>query len=374
VLSYGDFPNGDAGSIRLNSITSLFLQIGFDVFIISMSKTRPHEWNVHEGKTYVSIRSQKNTIIHRLFNVILYRKRAYKKIKELHQIDALMLSSSLLSSFKFFERYAKERKLLLFADRTEWYSPNEFNFGKLHPTYRENIIINEKIIDSYWRVIAISSMLESYFKSKNISTIRIPAIMDTQSFQEQFILYQSKIVIIYAGSPAKKDALRLMIAAVENLDLESKDKIDFRVFGITESKFRKLYHYYGNLGPVTFYGRVNRADVLVQLKFADFSTVIRDPNERFAQAGFPSKVAESMSAGVPMITNYTSDLKLYLTDNQNAVIVENYSAEAYTFALKKVANMKRNDIDLLKVSAKKTAVEFFDYRNYLDVLKEICGV
>ena len=135
--------------------------------------------------------------------------------------------------------------------------------------------------------------------------------------------------IVYAGSPAKKDSLFMILKAFSLVNAEIRDKIQFHIYGVN----KEYYLEYGDLDSlpnnIFFYGRVSRDEVLSALQSADFTTLFRDDKERFSKAGFPSKVAESFSMGVPMITNYTSDLELYLIDKENSVIIEEYSVDSY---------------------------------------------
>jgi glycosyltransferase involved in cell wall biosynthesis len=66
-------------------------------------------------------------------------------------------------------------------------------------------------------------------------------------------------------------------------------------------------------------GYVCREEVLRLLQDADFSVLIR-PTGGYADAGFPTKVPESLAAGCPVLGNITSDLGTYLIDGQNAVV------------------------------------------------------
>lgn len=371
VLSYGNFPDGDASSIRLDCLTTLFLEAGYEIFIVSMSRTVPNQWVDYKGKKYISIRSKRNSIIHRIGNVLLYKHKVKRLLGIIGKIDALFLASAPLSSFRCFEKYAKKNAIQLYADRTEWYSSTEFKFGKIHPTYRANITINEKIIDEQWKVISISKLFEDYYNRKGIQTIRIPAIMDTHEIQKWKNYDTSIVKIVYAGSPAKKDSLNLIVDAYKGLSDYHKSRLKLTVIGVTENQYRKTYGDQDNLSFIEFLGRVSRAAVLDRLKSADFTTLMRDNCARFAKAGFPSKVAESFSVGVPMITNLTSDLEFYLKDGYNSLIVDEYSVKAYRNAIERIFNLSKDELEQMHINARYTAELSFDYRNYLAQISKL---
>ncbi len=46
-------------------------------------------------------------------------------------------------------------------------------------------------------------------------------------------------------------------------------------------------------------------------------------------AGFPTKFVESLGAGCPVITNYTSDLDLYLKNGFNGFVVKDLNMKVF---------------------------------------------
>jgi glycosyltransferase involved in cell wall biosynthesis len=269
------------------------------------------------------------------------------------------------------EKFAKKQKILLLTDRTEWYSASEFKHGKFSLQYQQNNITNRYIIDRYWRVVSITTFIENYYRSKSIMTVRIPAIMDTTEFNVIERESASKRIILYAGNPGKKDSLDMMVDAVSNLTKSEQDMLDFRILGVTQEAFSKLYPHIAISRAVHFFGRVSRDEVKMELSKADFSILLRNSNERFARAGFPSKVAESMSAGVPMITNYTSDLSMYLHDEKNSIIVKEFSVEALKNALSRAINLQEDKVQAIRHSAFETAKSKFEYTNYKQEISKL---
>ena len=66
---------------------------------------------------------------------------------------------------------------------------------------------------------------------------------------------------------------------------------------------------------VICHGRIPYAEVKGKVADADFTVRLR-PNKRYANAGFPTKVGESMACGTPVIANITSDLGKYIIDGK----------------------------------------------------------
>ena len=371
ILTYGDFPNGEAVSIRMHAFAKLVQNLGYEVNIISMSRIKPYVWNTYDGIKYISIRNKKKNLINRIKNVLFYKKRAKKVVERIDNIRVIMPLALTISTMKYCQNYAKKVGAILLTDCTEWYSPSEFKIGKLSRTYLLNDITNRVIINGDWRVISISRYFENYFKAKKIKTTRVPAIMDVSSMSKAKYLPNSIRTVIYAGSPAKKDSLFMIIKAFSLIDNETKKKIQLHVYGVN----KEYYSEYGDTSllpdNIFFYGRVPRDEVLSALRKADYTTLFRDDKERFTKAGFPSKVAESLSIGVPMITNFSSDLELYLVDGVNSIIVEDYSVESYRKAIVRAANVSDNELMKMHTDATITAENVFDYSNYYHNIEKL---
>lgn len=119
---------------------------------------------------------------------------------------------------------------------------------------------------------------------------------------------------------------------------------------------------------VRAHDRVPRAKVVSALRSSDFTVLMRDPGKRFAQAGMPTKVTESLGCGTPVIANITSDLGGFLEDGRDAIVVEEYSADACARALRKAACLPAAERVVMREAAYATARARLDYRAYADAL------
>jgi len=214
-------------------------------------------------------------------------------------------------------------------------------------------------------VIAIRTYLQNYYRSKGLKTIRIPVLVDklhSDKYQKTIAQFdKEKLNFIYAGVPGKKDIVVNVIDAVEKLYKEGM-KIQFHILGPTMSQL-KLIMKRPISDAILCYGRVSQNMVPAYLKQANFSVLIR-PNERFAHAGFSTKFVESLSAGLPVIANYTSDIELYLKDGFNGIVVKDYSVDSIMEAIKRISNIDMNSQQIMRKNSQLTAFENFDYRMY----------
>lgn len=251
--------------------------------------------------------------------------------------------------------YCKIHSIKCYADITEWYMPS----GNLyHRTVRA--------VDVYFRmkrvsqksdgIIAISRYLYDYYKDKT-KTVLIPPLVDITEGKwiQDKDTAEEATSFIYAGSPDSiKERLDIIIEAFHQVAKEKAVKL--HIVGITENEFRKEYQWTDNIdGNVTFWGRVTHEKAIALVSRADWAIVIRDRN-LVTTAGFPTKVAEAISCGVPVLANNFSNIFEYL-DQNNSIRTE-------------LNNLKEN---MLKACGKKITPNrtLFDYRSYTPIFREL---
>ena len=100
------------------------------------------------------------------------------------------------------------------------------------------------------------------------------------------------------------------------------------------------------------------------LKCADFAMFLRDDN-RVSRAGFPTKFVESISAGVPVITNKTSNIEDYLIPGKNGFFVD------IDHASKEIKDILSRDLQELKAIKANVDDNLFDYNNFVDEFKKV---
>ena len=274
---------------------------------------------------------------------------------------------SLIELAKFF----RKKSIPVIADTDEWFKAT----GK---SIAERII---RKVDSELRmrvlqpradgIIAISSFLADYYKKKTC-TVKIPPLVDKN--EEKWLGEETPdeniLNLVYSGSPGvAKDKLSLMVKLV------SKAKTDYHVkltvIGVTEKDFLAFNPQSENdlktsVGEIVFLGRVPHSEALKQLKKADFSIFLRDIN-RVSTAGFPTKFVESISAGVPVITNKTSDLANYLKNGENGFLL----SEDFEIELEKIFSMKLCDLKSVRDGVRS---DMFHYEKYVSEMQGIIGV
>ena len=233
-------------------------------------------------------------------------------------------------------------------------------------------------MDKSFSVISISSFLEEYYKSKGIDTIRIPILCDSacKSINKSC---SDKLVLFYAGAPAKKDYIGNLLEALLLLTQEEQKKIKFLLIGVNKDKLIKQSGISSSTieacsEMLELCGRVPREEVIERMREADFTVLPRDASLRYAKAGFPSKVVESLSNSTPILCNLSSDLDLYLKDGENAIIADSHHPEDLAKAIRRALELSTEMKREMRAKARESAEKHFDYRNYSDLLIDYCGL
>lgn len=371
------YPDGDAGAVRIGAFAKICQQIGLTPVVIGFGDNTGFRYREEEGIQYCSLRFRNRGIFFRILgraffgvNAILYLKRL-----ESNPIAGIMSDCEEEGLLNYLKHYASSRNIPMIYSSVEWYSPSEFSRGERSISYKINDKLNRKIIDKSMSVISISTYLEEYFKGKNITTLRIPAIIDVSGtkFASSFPNPQ-KIKIVYAGTPGTKDRLAELVEAFSELPAAEQACICIRIIGISKEQFEASFwdaHQPALPDALAFEGRQSRKYVLDAVADADFAFLLRPADERYAKAGFPTKVAEALACGTAMLCNLTSDLGLYLHDEENSVVIADATAEACKSALQRILLLSPEKIQAMKKKARETAERCFDWRNYVRDFEEL---
>lgn len=375
IITSAKLPEGDAESIRLHSLGMLFRDLGHNVAFVGMGNSEYLKEFIYSEFTYVSLRKTCTRRLEKLYYYLNYNSRLKVYLHsyfDTNNLDAILFSDLTPISIRTLIRISKKWNLQLITDSVEWYSPEQFRLGLLSPQMILKNIENKYTINKKIKVIAISNYLYDHFKNRGCTCIRIPTIFDVSDMPCTKVIDINKTRVLYAGSPGKKDYVREMLKGVLLLNDDEMDKVIFEFAGVkindilnefTQDEITKLKR------CVIFLGRVNRNTVLERLSYANFTALLRSPTQRYAKAGFPTKVVESLSTATPAILNITSDLSLYMNNMNNCIIVNGCTGYEFSIALRKAINMKITTKQVMSSNARKSASDNFDYRIYSKLMK-----
>ena len=267
--------------------------------------------------------------------------------------------------------YCKKRKIRIIADITEWYENNvSFN-----PVKFVKWLDTEKVMKKWHKkvdgIIAISDYLKNYYSTYVKNVIQIPPLVDTNEeiWKNTTINYSDKIEFVYSGVPGTtKDKIELIVECFA--EITDINNLAFNVIGTTKEQFVACYpdgvRFLDKLGDIiAFHGRVPHSESVLALKKADYCIFIRE-RTRKNMAGFPTKFAECVTAGVGVIANDISNIKDYFPLDNSQLVSTVDKTGVKNAIVKAIENGKIRHIQS----------DLFDYRKYVEItnifLTEVC--
>lgn len=381
IIYLGAFrlPNYDAAAPRVLNNARALRMLGNKITFISWGGKYRQENLCNDGKYRVDgfeyIISGDlpigGSLKERLTTKFLRGKKSFKILKSLPKPDLIIIYNADNALSKMMIRYCKENDIKLANDMNEWYANNELHLTDFLPNYINMTRTQHRVANK----IVISSFLNNYYHDSN--NILVPPLCDPNeekwaaSIEDERIKPFNGITLIYAGTPARKDCVDTVINAVNALANEG-ESIRFLILGTTREAY--LQQNSQNLKSqilhenIVFLGRVSQDLIPAYYKKADFMVLLREPTRK-SMAGFPTKFTESITAGVPVITNATSDLMKYVINGKTGFLVEGYDYDSIMFTLKNsVLTLRHNDIEEMK-NYVKISSSSFDWHSYVDKFK-----
>ena len=264
--------------------------------------------------------------------------------------------------------YCEKSQIKLITDTTEWYSLYQLKANRhalfvIADFYLRMLYVNKKAAN----MIVISSFLKDYYQSEKTKVIQVPILNINNDFELPDRAWD-RLRICYCGSPAKKDMLEPIVKAVQKNN-ENGLRIELHLVGVNKEDYCNIFpgkHAFGDY--ITFYGRVEHTKALSILRQCDFSMIIRR-DERYAKAGFPTKMVEALSNGVGVIATPCGDIPNYITNGENGYLVEFTSVETELVELfDRISHLSSDEINRIKNNALETAKVSFSPENYASEL------
>lgn len=384
------FPDGDAAAARVLGLGKALRQTGVEVVFCGWeAESRPQDLTASgcyefEGFKYFSqadLRVGKVSAMRRLFGYILAGRRTLAWLKGLDKKNCPVAVIAYHGRTIFLLRlihYCRARKIRLLFDCTEWYDSRALVGGRFGLVSLDETIRMRFVNRLVSRGIVISRFLEDYYLKRRCVVARVPPTVDFSNLKWNVAapasMASKSISLVYAGVPGKKDLLANVIRAIFVIKGEGQDVV-LNLVGPRPQEVESLFDDWpsvlGDLGDsLIFHGRVPQGSVPELVSKADFSVLLRPP-ERFAQAGFPTKVVESLAAGVPVICNLTSDLGMYVREGKEGLIASDHSVDSFVSCLRRATGMSLEQRLAMREFSRVAAQEYFSCQRYADVLKEM---
>jgi len=368
------FPNGGAAARRILGNSQSLREAGWEVVIGSGQMPEAESVCDYHGFKVHSLAERDAEHLPTVLKHLKYLTMGRKTVKWLEVVkpDSVILYSGFAAYFTRLLPWCERHGLPLVFDCVEWYEPADMPGGKYGP-YRWGFeLAMKKQAVRAGNIIAITRFLQDYFRDNGCRTTRVPPTLDVQNTSERTTGSDDEVSIAYTGTPGNKDRLDPLLQAIQRLDPEGK-RVKLITAGFKEDVLLKQPSLQGRTslpGNIVARGSLPQAEAHELVRQADFSVLLRR-DLRYAQAGFATKLVESLSVGTPPLCNLTGDLELYLKNGENAVVAVDETPESVTDALDRALSMTPVQKDTMRAEARRTAEAAFDFRHYVKPLSDL---
>ena len=364
ILYIGGFelPDKNAAAHRVLSNAKLFHLLGYDTVFVGTDKS---------GEKFNRVFDSKGAVSGFVSYAVAYPDSLKKWVGYVTKVDKYLAVAKTIPDLKAIvcynfpavaleriRRYCRKTGVKCIADVTEWYPAAGKNLVMkiikgLDVFLRMRII--QKNLDG---LIVISRYLQEYYgKCRNV--VYLPPLTDLSDPKWENTQAKSTdtLYLAYAGSPGTKDRIDLLIGALKSV----QRKYHLDIVGIDKEAYLSMHGedaaFLEKNEDIIFHGRVSHLTALDIVKRANYSCFFRVP-DRVTTAGFPTKFAEAVSCGTPVITNRSSNIADYLTSG-NGCLVEELTVEAISKLIECVDYCVDTDIGLFSYREYRAKVQKF---------------
>lgn len=375
IVIFGDdfaFPEGDAATNRIHTYAKGFIENGIHVHVICFA-------NVYNADTAGSInginyyhpfgeRTRSKFLIIRTWHKFTKHFKTFSLLLRIHKSDPVMAINSWTQSLTcqlYIYLLARLIRIRLVSERSE------------HPLRKyqgssSRIMVGEiksylgsKLCDG---ILCISQYLIEFYAARGIKRKKlflVPSTVDTDRFkiktesplQYDYILYCGTLTIL-------KDGVDILIKSFAILSKRFPD-IQLVLIGKAntlenDTLLKRLVSDLHLSDRVVFTGQISRNEVPSYLTNAKILALAR-PASIVAEAGFPSKLTEYLSTGIPIVVTAVGEIPVYLKDGSNAFLCEPDNPEIFAEKLLFVLDNYSNALDIARNGQKLTETTF-NYR------------
>lgn len=377
-------PNGMAATNRLFSYCKGLCLLGNTVTVCSSkpSFNGIHKYDYIDGSSisgkydsvdYVILHSNNNWNLNLFYKIKFYLLSLFRfhlylnKIRKYHPKTVVILVTNKLFSILFIRISTFILDIKLIQEKSE------YPFLFLSSNWVKRIILSTVysrivyfLMDG---IIVMTSNLSVFFKKyirKSAGIFKLPLTVDTSFFIHAFPSDKYDYRYIgYAGyMSGNKDGIIDLLKSFVIIHERDKD-IRLVLAGYANSSDLEVYNKFirsnGISNFVIFAGVLTREEIPGFYKAAEVLVLTR-PNTLQASGGFPSKVGEYLSTGVPVVVTKVGEVPYFLKDGDNALLCSPGDIEEIA---KKILLVLSNT-DFYKglgLNGQKCAIENFDYIN-----------
>lgn len=204
------------------------------------------------------------------------------------------------------------------------------------------IVISEKLLDKYSnKQIPILKLYNS---------VEIQKCIDIKETFEDFTMF-------YSGSFGSKDGVLNLIEAFQKVS-QKRNNISLTLVGKGYGEyFDKCLSKIQTTKKIQYLGYLHETKMIENIKKSHLLCITRT-NNNFANFGFPYKIAEYMSFGIPVLTTTVSDIPIIFKDNDTVFFAKPEDINSITETIEKIITNYQLAIQVGK-NGRKYAQEYF---------------
>lgn len=388
-----EMPDKNAAAHRVLTNAKILRELGFNVILIGVREGQLEdiaEENYHGFATY-NLKYPNSDLewLKRYFVIDPY-------LTVLRRVPQDRLKAIVFYNEKAFLQYrvgawARARNIKVIGDVTEWYAHSGWGpgslFKKLDVAVRMHVL--NRIADG---LITTSGYITNYYADRGVprqKIVELPTLFDTQiataaRSRESSPREGAPLTLIYCGNPFNVGAKAARRYLKERLDQtvdvflrirELRPSATLSVFGVTGEQFLRYYPSFKSkldrcASSLRFHGVVPNRIVLDEIAKGDLTIFFRDTN-RVTLSGFPTKFAESITYGTPVITNHFPSIDKYVVPGNNCFIVDPADTAQLQRLLEPIAGLDAAQIAKLKRACAESRL--FDFREYVEAVSKFIG-
>lgn len=369
------FPYGTPIASRMLNFCKLFISQGHNVTVfcdyLSNKEFKVSENYAEFEKIRIFYSFERRNFKSKLLKQFTTPKLIEKFVNN-SSVDVIF-SSLAMDRYKSVLKIAKKKNIPIILESCEKYHYSNWPFGRLNPRYYKFSHCWKNDYLKADAVIAISRFIETYFKEKRKHVVRIPTILDVENLPCKTVReYSQSIRYVFSGGLGHgKDSLVEFMIAMNNTKRKLKHPIELNIYGPSKGAVRESLKENAFVmdelgGAIHYHGRIPQNEIPLRLMENDFGIILR-PQRESSNAGFPTKLAEYMAAGLSVIANDTGDIGLYLNDS-NGFLLRDKQVASVENAIYAIDSLTEEELSNKRKCARETAERFFDYHNYRNII------
>lgn len=362
VIYYGGFalPDKSASANRVVANGKLFSLLGLNTVFLGVSDEAEEPVTEISDNMFVQPKAKS---VKQWFRRMTDTSPVTGLIDKFPGVRTVVLYNTPFLTLLRFKRKLRKSNTELVYDCTEWTGDTDGGTVKRVFKKADEFFIRNFAASAADKMIVISSVMEKKYGAK-APTLRLPPLVDTQDgiWRQEPERDGEAFEFCFAGVPdGKKESLDAVINAFSML---GEQNTRLRIVGVTAEQMTELYPELNIPQNVIFSGFVPHSQAVGYILSCDCYIFIRQSDRR-NNAGFPTKFAESYTAGAPIITTDVSDVAGYINDIGDGCILPSIDEKQICEAMRKQLKRGRQPHKLR---------DDFDFRSYIDKTAEWLGM